>query len=213
MADGKIEIEIELDDSGVKKQSQTAGKQAGSSFKSGFEGSSKGSTDKTEEEIKSAGKSAGTSGKSAGKKFKDGFESATKGTKAPDVDTSKIASAGKTAGTAFGAAFAAAAAAVMAAIGVANEYQEDMGKLTVSAQANNVGIDQANASYREMVGILGEVDQSVEAVNHLFTLTQGNTEQLSDWTTIASGVYASFGDSLPLEGLTEAANESSRVGW
>ena len=52
----------------------------------------------------------------------------------------------------------------------------------------------------------------MEAVNHLFALCGDNTQALSDWTNIASGVYATFGDSLPLEGLTEAANETAKVG-
>ena len=37
-------------------------------------------------------------------------------------------------------------------------------------------------------------------------------EELSTWTTIATGVYATFGDSLPIEGLTEAANETAKTG-
>ncbi len=35
---------------------------------------------------------------------------------------------------------------------------------------------------------------------------------MSEWTTICEGVYATFGASLPIEGLTEAANETAKVG-
>ena len=35
---------------------------------------------------------------------------------------------------------------------------------------------------------------------------------MSEWTTICEGVYATFGDSIPIEGLTEAANETAKVG-
>ena len=35
---------------------------------------------------------------------------------------------------------------------------------------------------------------------------------MSEWTTICEGVYATFGDSLPIEGLTEAANETAKTG-
>jgi hypothetical protein len=39
-----------------------------------------------------------------------------------------------------------------------------------------------------------------------------NEKELAEWTTICEGVYATFGDSLPIEGLTEAANETAKVG-
>ena len=39
-----------------------------------------------------------------------------------------------------------------------------------------------------------------------------NAKDLGDWTWICQGIYATFGDSLPIEGLTEAANETARVG-
>lgn len=40
-----------------------------------------------------------------------------------------------------------------------------------------------------------------------------NEEELAEWTgNILPGVFAKFGDSLPLEGLTEAANETAKVG-
>ena len=115
-------------------------------------------------------------------------------------------------GVLAGISVAALAASIGELVSVTNEFQEDMGKLSVAAQQNNVATDAANGAYRDMVGILGETDQSVEAVNHLFALCGENTQALSDWTNIASGVYATFGDSLPLEGLTEAANETAKVG-
>jgi hypothetical protein len=52
---------------------------------------------------------------------------------------------------------------------------------------------------------------AVEAAGHLAKLTT-NEKELSEWTTICEGVYATFGDSLPIEGLTEAANETAKVG-
>ena len=39
-----------------------------------------------------------------------------------------------------------------------------------------------------------------------------NQKDLKEWTTICQGVYATFGDSLPIEGLTEAANETIKTG-
>ena len=39
-----------------------------------------------------------------------------------------------------------------------------------------------------------------------------NEEDVSTWTDIAAGVFGTFGDSLPIEGLIESANETAKVG-
>ena len=113
----------------------------------------------------------------------------------------------------FKALATAAAGAVTALIAnseASQDYIEDMGKLDAGFKASGHSAETAKNVYEEMVGILGETDQAVEASNHLAKLTQ-STEELSKWTDISAGVYAAFGDSLPLEGLTEAANETAKV--
>lgn len=162
--------------------------------------------------IKSEAKAAGASaGDAAGDGLEQGLDQGSKS--GSDKAGENIESFGdKMKGVLAGISVAALAASIGELVSVTNEFQEDMGKLSVAAQQNNVSTDAANGAYRDMVGILGETDQSVEAVNHLFALCGENTQALSDWTNIASGVYATFGDSLPLEGLTEAANETAKVG-
>lgn len=162
--------------------------------------------------IKSEAKAAGASaGDAAGDGLEQGLDQGSKS--GADKAGANIESFGdKMKGVLAGISVAALAASIGELVSVTNEFQEDMGKLSVAAQQNNVATDAANGAYRDMVGILGETDQSVEAVNHLFALCGENTQELSDWTNIASGVYATFGDSLPLEGLTEAANETAKVG-
>lgn len=162
--------------------------------------------------IKSEAKSAGAAaGDAAGDGLEQGLDQGSKS--GADKAGANMESFGdKMKGVLAGISVAAMAASINELVSVTNEFQEDMGKLSVAAQQNNVSTDAANGAYRDMVGILGETDQSVEAVNHLFALCGDNTKSLSDWTNIASGVYATFGDSLPLEGLTEAANETAKVG-
>lgn len=162
--------------------------------------------------IKSEAKAAGAAaGDAAGDGLEQGLDQGSKS--GADKAGENVESFGdKMKGVLAGISVAALAASINELVSVTNEFQEDMGKLSVAAQQNNVATDAANGSYRDMVGILGETDQSVEAVNHLFALCGDNTQALSDWTNIASGVYATFGDSLPLEGLTEAANETAKVG-
>ena len=146
-----------------------------------------------------------------------------------DKKTESIASKFKSVGSAIGGAFVKGTAVAGAAVAglttaflgageASQEFTEDMGKLTTGFSNANKGlgtmeqaVQSGKNSYRDFVGILGETDQSVEAVNHLAKLTNSQAE-LSKWSTIAAGVYATFGDSLPIEGLTEAANETAKVG-
>ena len=92
------------------------------------------------------------------------------------------------------------------------EYRTEMGKLDVAFTNSGFSSEAATNAYRDLVGVLGETDQSVEAANHLAKLTD-NEKDLATWTgDILPGVFATFGDSLPIEGLTEAANETAKVG-
>lgn len=91
------------------------------------------------------------------------------------------------------------------------EYREDMAKLDTAFTTAGHSSETANQAYKGFYAILGESDRSVEAANHLAELTQ-NEQEVAKWSTIAAGVTAKFGDSLPLEGLTEAANETAKVG-
>lgn len=135
--------------------------------------------------------------------------------------SSTLTKVGKGVSTAFSVgtkAIAGVATAAAAGVGsflalgeATQETREDMGKLETAFKTARFSSETAQKSYKGMVGILGETDQSVEAVNHLAKLTKSE-EELSEWTNIAAGVYATFGDSLPLEGLTEAANETAKVG-
>lgn len=91
------------------------------------------------------------------------------------------------------------------------EYREDMAKLDAAYTTQGHSVETAQKAYDGFYKILGESDRTVEAVNHLAEFTK-NEEELAQWSTICAGVTAKFGDSLPIEGLTEAANETAKVG-
>lgn len=102
--------------------------------------------------------------------------------------------------------------ALTAAAETTRDYRTEMAKLDTAFQDNGYSADTAKNAYTDLVGILGETDQSVEAANHLAKLTD-NEKDLATWTgDILPGVFATFGASLPIEGLTEAANETAKVG-
>ena len=90
------------------------------------------------------------------------------------------------------------------------EYREDMGKLETAWESANKSTELATETYKQFYGVLGEEDRSVEAVNHLAKFVDTEAD-LTKWTNIAAGVWGTFGDSLPIEGLTEASNETAKV--
>lgn len=91
------------------------------------------------------------------------------------------------------------------------EYREDIGKLESAWEAAGKSTELATDTYKNFYSVLGEEDRSVEAVNHLAKFVD-TEKDMSRWTDIATGVWATFGDSLPIEGLTEASNETAKVG-
>lgn len=123
----------------------------------------------------------------------------------------KVGSAAKVAAGAAVAAIAAIGAALVSLGNSTKEYREEQAKLNSAFQAMGSTAAQAGKTYNDLYRFMGESDTAVEAAGHLAKLTQDEKE-LAEWTTALQGVYATFGDSLPIEGLTEAANETAKVG-
>lgn len=86
-----------------------------------------------------------------------------------------------------------------------------MAKLATTFTEAGGGAEQAKETYNELYRVLGDGGQATEAAAHLAKLTT-EEKALSEWGTICTGVYATFGDSLPIESLTEAANETAKTG-
>lgn len=125
-----------------------------------------------------------------------------------------VGKAGKAIGAAvvsMGAAIGAAGAAFLGLAEETREARENMGKLETSFTTAGHSAEAAKDTYTELYGILGDDGQATEAAAHLAKLTNSEQE-LAQWTDICTGVYATFGDSLPIENLTEAANETAKTG-
>lgn len=91
------------------------------------------------------------------------------------------------------------------------EYREAMGKVNTAFENAGYSTKNAKNSYKELFAILGDTGQATEAAQLLANLST-STKDLGTWTNIAAGVVGVFGDSLPVEGLIEAANETAKVG-
>ena len=127
--------------------------------------------------------------------------------KAVDSITSfakKTATAGVAGATALTTAF-------LALDGATEEYRIAQGRLNTAYEAAGYSAQTATQAYRDFYGILGDVDTATEASQLLAKLVK-NEQDVSTWTRIAAGVSGTFGDSLPIEGLIEAANETAKVG-
>ena len=91
------------------------------------------------------------------------------------------------------------------------EYRVAQGKLNTAYQAANLSATAARKSYRNFYAILGDTDTATEASQLLAELVE-NEKDVTTWTRIAAGAHGKWGDSLPIEGLIEASNETAKVG-
>lgn len=102
-------------------------------------------------------------------------------------------------------------AAVLATVPATEEYRVAQGKLNTAYEAAGYSAETAATAYNEFYKILGDTDTATEASQLLAKLVT-NEEDVTSWTKIAAGVFGTFGDSLPIEGLIEASNETAKVG-
>lgn len=125
-----------------------------------------------------------------------------------------LATAGKAVSAGLGlvtGAASAAGGALLALEASTEEYRIAQGKLNTAFEAAGYGADVASQAYSGFYNILGDVDTATEASQLLAKLAL-NAEDMSEWTKISAGVWGTFGDALPIEGLIESANETARVG-
>lgn len=112
----------------------------------------------------------------------------------------------------WGAASAGAVTAAFLAMDNATEdYRIAQGKLNTAYEAAGYSAETAATAYNEFYQILGDTDTATEASQLLSKLVQ-NEQDVTKWTRVAAGVSGTFGDSLPIEGLIEATNETAKVG-
>lgn len=123
----------------------------------------------------------------------------------------KLGTAAATVGKAIISAGAVIGGAWIAAIEGSREYRAEMGKLDTAFTTNGHSSETAKQAYSDLHAVLGDSKQAVEAANHLALLTD-NEKDLQTWTDICTGVYAQFGESIPIESLTESANEVAKNG-
>ncbi len=155
---------------------------------------------------------AAKNAKKSGAQIDDSMMSATrKVVKFKNDSLKALQSWSKKSVVAAGAAVSGLAAAFVALDGATEECRVAQGKLNAGFQAAGFETETARKSYRNFYAILGDTDTATEASQLLANMAK-NEEEVTKWARIAAGVHGTFGDSLPIEGLVESANETARTG-
>ena len=129
-----------------------------------------------------------------------------------DVKTlEKVSKTAKTALLGLYGGITALAGGFLASAEATREFRTNMGKVETAFSTAGFSAKDAGDTYTDFYAVLGDEGKATEAVSHLGELAKSQKD-LKTWTNIATGVYAKFGDSLPIEGLTEAANETAKTG-
>lgn len=92
-----------------------------------------------------------------------------------------------------------------------SEYRKIMGTLEVSSQKAGYSAEQTAESYQQLYGVIGDDQQSATALANLQALGVSQ-EQLTQFVDGAIGAWATYGDSIPIDSLAEAINETVQAG-
>lgn len=91
------------------------------------------------------------------------------------------------------------------------EYQKIMGSLEISSENAGYTAEETSAAYNELFGVLGDNQTAATTTANLqaLGLAQSDLNTLIDGTI---GAWATYGDSIPIDGLAEAINETVQTG-
>ena len=101
--------------------------------------------------------------------------------------------------------------ALMGVVTETQEYRTIMASLENSSQRAGYTAEQTSATYTQLFGVLGDSQAAATATANLQALGL-NQKQLTELTNAAIGAWATYGDSIPIDGLAEAVNETIRCG-
>ncbi len=91
------------------------------------------------------------------------------------------------------------------------EYRQMNAKLEGSANTFGYSVDFAKDKFAELYGYLGDEQMATNAISNLLGLGS-STDDVGRIVKAAIGVWSAYGDSIPIESLTESINETAQVG-
>lgn len=111
----------------------------------------------------------------------------------------------------IGASIGALAGGFLATAEGTREFRNNMAKLETGFTEAGLTAEDATNTFKELYSVLGDEGQATEATAFLAKFADDEKE-LASATHTLTGIYATFGAALPLEGLTEAINHTSSLG-
>lgn len=101
--------------------------------------------------------------------------------------------------------------AIIGIVDETEEYRKIMGTLEASSQAAGYTAEQTAESYEYLYGVLGDHQQAATTIANLqaIGLAQGDLRGMIDSVI---GAWATYGDSIPIDGLAESVNETIQAG-
>ena len=175
-------------------------------------------TDKRFNDLKDAASKLGTEVGDLGEKTEDaGDDLKDLAKNAKDTDDGFTVAKGAIAGfiaNGLTALVGAAKNAISSLFNLAQETREFRQDLsTLDTAFSNVGFstETATNTWKDLYAIFGEDDRAVEAANNIARMAD-NEKELNEWVKITTGIWGTYQDALPVEGLAEAAGETAKTG-
>ena len=91
------------------------------------------------------------------------------------------------------------------------EYRAEMAKLSSAAKSNGYSTEFAKEKYMEMYEVLADETAANTTVSN-FMAMKISQDDMNQVLRAATGIWAKYGDSIPLDGLAESINETSNAG-
>lgn len=91
------------------------------------------------------------------------------------------------------------------------EYRDQMSKLESASKDAGYNVEYAKDKYNELYGVLADETAANTAVSN-FMAMGASEKTLNSLLDSSVGIWAKFGDSIPLDGLAEAINHTSQLG-
>lgn len=166
------------------------------------------------DEFGKAVKDAGDEGSDGMGQLKEAFSQLGEAAKSGDIN-GVVAALGSMKGVLVGGAAVAGAKAL--ADGIINitestkEYRAILGTLEVSSQKAGYTQEQTTEIYKKFQAVLGDTQKAATATANLqaLGLSQENLRVIMEQ---AIGAWATYGDSIPIDSLSESINETVQVG-
>lgn len=118
---------------------------------------------------------------------------------------------GMLAGGAIVGGLTAVAGAIVNVVNETEEYRKIIGTLQTSSEQAGYTADETAASFSQLYGVLGDTQAAATTIANLQAIGLEQWE-LTGLIELCVGAWATYGDSIPIDGLAEAINETIQAG-